>query len=116
MVFVAEECPTSRMTLTRLEPLEAVLKTAGGCVVAIHQDERAIAARTMRRCHATYTAVCEPAPYDTAAAYRVATLPTAFLIAADGHIADVVPAQEKGMHNRRITPLSTFVPPRRRSS
>jgi hypothetical protein len=97
---VAEECPTSRMTLTRLEPLKAVLKTAGGCVVAIHQDEHAIAARTMRRCHATYTAVCEPAPYDTAAAYRVATLPTAFLIAADGRIADVVEGWSRDDFNR----------------
>ena len=80
VVFVAEECPTSRMTLERLEALREPFAAAGATLVAIHEDPAETAARTMRRCGATYLALVEPAPFATADAYGVRTVPTAFLI------------------------------------
>jgi peroxiredoxin len=88
LVFVAEECPTSRLTLARLEALSEPLARAGTTIVAIHQDPPETTARTMRRAHATYAALCEPAPYETAAAFGVATLPTSFLIDSGGTIEE----------------------------
>jgi len=80
VVFVAEECPTSRMTLERLEALREPFAAAGATLVAVHQDSAETAAQTMRRCGAAYLALVEPAPFRTAEAYGVRTVPTAFLV------------------------------------
>lgn len=90
VLFVARECPTSRMTLGRLQALNGLFEEAGGAIVAVHEDDAQVASATMRACKATYTALSEPAPYRTSAAWQVATLPTAFLIDADGTVADSV--------------------------
>ena len=90
LVFVEQDCPTSRMTLERLEPLRAAFESAGARIVAVHEDPVEVAARTMRRCHAGYPAVSEPPPYATSAAYEIATVPSAFLIGRDGRVLERV--------------------------
>lgn len=90
LVFVEEDCPTSRMMLERLEPLCAPFASASATIAAIHQDPPETATRTMRRAHASYLALCEAAPFDTSSDYDVATVPTAFLIDAEGRVADAV--------------------------
>jgi len=95
LVFVERDCPTSRMTLERLESLRTPFDAAGASVVAIHQDDAGVARRTMEDCGARYVAVCEPAPYETAAAFGVRTVPTAFLVDRDGTVTEVVEGWSK---------------------
>lgn len=110
VVFVEEDCPTSRMTLERLEPLRSAFGEAGGSLVAIHQDPPERAARTMRRCHASYTALSEPAPFAVADAYGVATVPTAFLVGRDGLVLEAVEGWSRDDYDRmaaRVAGAST---------
>lgn len=88
IVFVEHDCPTSRLTLERLEPLTTPLADAGVRLAAVHQDPTAVASRTMSDCGATYAALSEAPPFATAASFGVRTVPTAFLVAADRTIVD----------------------------
>ena len=86
LVFVAEECPTSRLTLERLERLHEPFALAGASLVAVFEDGPEVAERTMRRCRASYPALSEPAPFEVSASYGVATLPSAFLVGSDQRV------------------------------
>ncbi|HLY48572.1 MAG TPA: TlpA disulfide reductase family protein [Solirubrobacteraceae bacterium] len=87
LVFVAEECPTSLMTLRRLGPLVDVLARAGVAVVAIFEDALDVAARTARRAEFPGRVLAEPAPYEISRAYELQSVPTTVLVDADGHVA-----------------------------
>lgn len=100
VVFVEQDCPTSRMTLERLECLAEPFATAGGAIVAVHQDPADVAVGTMRRAHASYPALCESPPFETAEAYDVATVPTAFLVSAEGRVVDRVEGWSSDAFNR----------------
>lgn len=90
LLFVEADCPTSRLALARLQPLGAPLARSGVTLIAVHQDPRDVAARTMRECGADFAALSEADPYATSAAFDVRTLPTAFLIGADGRIETAI--------------------------
>jgi len=90
LLFVAEECPTSRLTLERLQPFRRACAEAGVELVTVHEDAADVAARTMTRCRAGGLALSEPEPYATSAAFGLATIPTGVLIDRAGHVEDVV--------------------------
>jgi peroxiredoxin len=86
VLFVAEECPTSSMTLRRLGPLVSPLSAAGVAVAAIFEDPLEVAARTARRAGFAATVLAEPAPYETSRAYELQSVPTAVLVGRDGNL------------------------------
>jgi len=90
VLFVEAECPTSRLALRRLQAVSASLERGGVKLVAIHQDPPDVAAHTMRSCEADFAALSETEPYSTSAAFSVRTVPTAFLIGADGRVETVI--------------------------
>lgn len=90
IVFVEADCPTSRLTIERLERARLPLAQAGATLVAIHEDAREVAERTMRGCRAAFPALCEPEPYAVSEAYGLRTVPTAFLVGGDARIERVV--------------------------
>lgn len=84
LVFVEADCPTSRLALERLERAAAAFTARGGAIVSVHEDSPEEAARTMRRCRASFPALAEPEPYAVSEAFGLRTVPTAFLIGRDG--------------------------------
>jgi peroxiredoxin len=86
LLFVEEDCPTSRMSLGRLQTIADGLAAAGTSIVAIHQNDRGTAARTMRRMKAEFTALVEDEPYSVSSSFDVATVPTAYWIDAEGTV------------------------------
>ena len=84
LVFVADECPTSLMTLRRLAPLVATLAAAGIALVAVFEDPLEVAARTARRAGFAGLVLSEPPPYDVSRAYELQSVPTSVLIDRDG--------------------------------
>lgn len=90
LVFVAGDCPTSRLALERLEPLADPLREANVALVAVHEDLPDVAARTMARCRATFLALSESEPYTTSGAFELSTVPTAVLVGDDGCVEFVV--------------------------
>lgn len=86
VLFVECDCPTSRLTLRRLQAIAEPLARGGIAVVAIHQDPPAVAVATMADCQAGFTALSEPEPYAASQAFGVRTVPTAFLVGTDGRI------------------------------
>jgi peroxiredoxin len=90
LVFVEEDCPTSRMSLSRLQSISEGLADAGVSIVAIHQNDAATSSRTMRRCRADFAALVEEQPYAVSSAFDVATVPTAYLIDRDAKVLRAV--------------------------
>ncbi len=90
LLFVEEDCPTSRMTLARLQTIADGLRAAGTSIVAIHQNDRVTTERTMRRAKAEFTALVEGEPYAVSSAFDVATVPTAYWIDDSGVVERAV--------------------------
>lgn len=90
VVFVEADCPTSCLTIERLERAREAVALAGAVLVTIHEDPLDVAERTMRRCRAGFLALSEPEPYAVSEAYGVRTVPTAFLVGTDGDVARVI--------------------------
>jgi peroxiredoxin len=86
LVFVAEECPTSAMTLRRLSGTAEALAAAGVSVAAVFEDPPEVAARTARRAGFRATVLSEAAPYEVSAAYALQSVPTAVLVDARGRL------------------------------
>ena len=80
LVFVAEECPTSAMTLRRLAEPAKLLHRAGVSVAAVFEDPVEVAARTARRAGFAATVLSEPSPYPVSAAYELQSVPTTVLV------------------------------------
>jgi peroxiredoxin len=105
LVFVAAECPTSRLALERLSAVAGPLERAGAALVAVHEDPPDVAARTMRACRAGFPALCEPEPYSTSEAFGVATVPTAVLVERDGRVARVIEGWDAGGYEEIVSRL-----------
>ena len=105
IVFVEADCPTSRMTLERLEVLKEPFAAAGATIVAIHQDSPRTALATMHECRSTVATVVEEPPYATADAYGVRTVPTSFLISDEGAVLGSV----EGWSQRDFDEIVTVV-------
>jgi peroxiredoxin len=87
VVFVAEECPTSAMTLRRLAPLVQPLASVGVRTAAVFEDPLEVAARVARRAGFTGTVLEEPPPYGVSSAYDLVSVPTTVLVDRDGQLA-----------------------------
>ena len=103
IVFVERDCPTSRLTLERLQPLDQTLRSAGIRLAAVHQDPATTAARTMDDCGATYAALSEAAPFATSEAWGVRSVPTAFLVARDRRLLGSVEGWSRDDYQRLVT-------------
>jgi hypothetical protein len=121
LLFVAEECPTSTMTLRRLAPLVEPLAGRGVTVTAIFEDLLEVAARTARRAGFGGVVLSEPAPYDVSRAYELESLPTAVLVDRRGNAAGRVvgwDSEALGALLERATDAGDFrvtdEPPRRK--
>ncbi|MFN2427739.1 MAG: peroxiredoxin family protein [Candidatus Binatia bacterium] len=90
LVFVEADCPTSRLTLERLESAREPLARAGASLVAIHEDALEVAEQTMRRCRAGFLTLAEPEPYAVSESFGVRTVPTAVLVGADRTVKRVI--------------------------
>jgi peroxiredoxin len=86
VLFVAEECPTSALTMRRLAPLVPALSQAGVAVATIFEDPLDVAARIARRAGLQGTVLSEPAPYEVSRAYELQTVPTTVLVDRNGAI------------------------------
>jgi peroxiredoxin len=86
LVFVAEECPTSAMTLRRLAEPAKLLERAGVSVAAVFEDPLEVAARTARRAGFAGTVLSEPGPYAVSAAYGLQSVPTTVAVDRDGRV------------------------------
>jgi peroxiredoxin len=84
LLFVAEECPTSALTLRRLAAPARALGEAGVPVAAVFEDPLEVAARTARRAGFDATVLSEPSPYAVSAAYELQSVPTTVLIDSNG--------------------------------
>jgi hypothetical protein len=84
VVFVAEECPTSRLALRRLAAVAEGLAGDGIALAVVFEDPLAVAARTARTAGLEATLVSEPPPYATSRAYELVSVPTAVLVDRDG--------------------------------
>jgi AhpC/TSA family len=86
ILFVAEECRTSAMTLGRLAGPAQALAAAGVSVAAVFEDPLEVAARTARRAGFGGIVLSEPAPYEISSAYELQSVPTTVLIRPDGRL------------------------------
>jgi hypothetical protein len=107
IVFVAEECPTSAMTLRRLAAPAQVLAAAGVSVAAVFEDPLEVAARSARRSGFRGIVLSEPAPYEVSSAYGLQSVPTTVLIRSDGSVAQRV----VGWDRDRLDALLTTATP-----
>jgi peroxiredoxin len=96
LIFAAEECPTCALALRRLAAVVAPLRDAGVGLAVVFEDPLDVAARVARDARFTGTVLAEPAPYDTSRAYALASLPTTFLLDADGSVAGTAVGWDAG--------------------
>ncbi|MBV9003895.1 MAG: redoxin domain-containing protein [Solirubrobacterales bacterium] len=96
VLFVAEECPTSALTLRRLGRLVPSLAAAGVTVAAVFEDPLEVAARTARRAGFAATLLAEPPPYDVSRAYELSSVPTTVLVGRDGNLIGRVVGWDAG--------------------
>lgn len=87
LLFVSEECPTSKIALRRLGPLVASWRRAGLGAVAVFEDPLEVGVRLARRLGWEGEVAAEEPPYVTSHAYRLASVPTAVLAGRDGVVA-----------------------------
>jgi peroxiredoxin len=83
VVFAAEECPTSAMTIRRLAPLVDSLATLGVTVAAVFEDPLEVAARVARRAGFRGPVLSEPEPFEVSRAYELVSVPTTVLVDRD---------------------------------
>ena len=87
LLFVSQECPTSAMALRRLGPLCQGWAGAGLASAALFEDPLEVAIRVARREGWAGQVLSQHPPYQTSRDYRVAGVPTAFLVDRAGLIA-----------------------------
>ena len=101
LLFVHADCRTSLLALERLAATEDALASAGIELVCIAQERAEVAARLARRSGLRGRMLAEPAPYETSAAYGVATVPTGVLL-ADGHEPETLVGWDSDAYERAL--------------
>ena len=101
LLFVHADCRTSLLALERLAAAEDALASAGVELVCIAQERAEVAARLARRSGFRGRMLAEPAPYETSAAYGVATVPTGVLL-ADGHELETLVGWDSDAYERAL--------------
>lgn len=110
LVFAAEECPTSALTLQRLAPVAR----AGARVVVVVEDPPEAAARLARRAGIDAPILSEPSPYETSRAYELQTVPTTVLVGPDGERLDTVVGWDRPALERLLDTSLPAAPPERK--
>jgi hypothetical protein len=80
LLFVHEECPTSRLALERLSALAGRLDQEGVTLAVVAEEAPDGAARLLRRARARVRMLAQEAPFDVSKAYGVEAVPTAVLV------------------------------------
>lgn len=96
LVFVSDECPTSRMALSRLGPLAASWQKDGLRALAVFEDPLEVAIRLARRLGWGGEVAAEDPPYSTSRRYGLAAVPTSVLVGRDGCVAATVVGWDRG--------------------
>lgn len=106
VVFYKVTCPTCQLAAPKLQALEDAYR---GRVLGIGQDPP----ERLEAFGATYEmplpAVSDGPPYDLSNAYGVRTVPTTYVIDADGRVADVVEAWDRDGLNRASGVLAELI-------
>ncbi len=97
LVFVKHDCPTCRLAMPYVDRLRRRMEAAGSgtSVVAVAQDPPDVAARFAHELGLGTTVVSEPEPYPLATAFAVRTVPTLFLVGADGKVEKTLEGFDK---------------------
>ena len=96
LAFFKASCPVCRM----VAPKVAAMADGGARVLAVGEDPRPTLV-TFRDQHGQKVpTVSEPAPYRVSSAYGLVTVPTLFLVGADGVVADAVGGWDRAGWNR----------------
>ena len=106
LLFYKDSCPVCQMTA----PLSAAFAAAvPGRLVGVSQDDAGRTARFAERHGFAAASVIDAPPYPASDAYDVESVPTLVLVGADGVVADVSGAWDRGAWNRIAASLATAV-------
>jgi peroxiredoxin len=95
VAFFKVTCPVCKMVAPKL----AALADGGARVVAVGEDPPAALARYAVEEGQGVPTVSEAAPYPVSDAYGITTVPTLFLVEADGTVADAVGGWDRDRWN-----------------
>lgn len=96
LVFFKTTCPVCRMTAPKVQ----ALADAGVRVVAVGEDPPEALRRYAKECDLRVPTVREPAPYATSTAFGLHTVPSLFLVDADGTVLDATASWDRDAWNR----------------
>lgn len=95
LVFFKVTCPVCQL----VAPVVSALAEGGARVVAVGQDPPDELTAYATRFGQDVPTVSEPPPYRVSSAYRITSVPTAFLVGADGVIGAAVGAWDRAAWN-----------------
>ncbi len=95
LVFFKVTCPVCRMVAPKVTALAA----GGVPVVAVGEDPPAALRRYAREHDQQVPTVSEAAPYRVSSAYGVSTVPSLFVVEADGMVSDAVGGWDRDRWN-----------------
>jgi peroxiredoxin len=100
LAFYKGACPTCQLTFPFLQRLQQGKAAGTPQIVAISQDDARATTDFNRRYGITFTTLLDPPldgalRYPASSAYRIANVPTLFLIEADGRISEYFAAFDK---------------------
>lgn len=96
LAFFKATCPVCQMAAPKL----GAMATTGARVVAIGEDPPPALVVYRDRWQQAVPTLSESAPYRVSAAYRLVSVPTVFLLDADGVVLDVVAGWDRDGFNR----------------
>jgi peroxiredoxin len=95
LAFFKTTCPVCQMAAPKIQ----ALADAGVRVVAIGQDPPADLTRYSDRHGQQVPTLAEPAPYDVSARFAIATVPSLYLVGAEGTVVGAVESWDRELWN-----------------
>ena len=99
LAFFKATCPVCHMAAPKVR----AMAEGGARVVGVGEDSRPTLVTYRERFGQHVTTLSEPAPYPVSSAYGLVTVPTLFLVGADGRVADAVGGWDRERWNRVAT-------------
>lgn len=101
IVFFKVSCPVCQM----VGPVVGSMGQAGLPTIAVGQDPVPALVGYAARFDQPVRTLSEPAPYEVSTAFGITSVPSLFLVGADGKVADSVGAWDRERWNRVATAL-----------